>query len=144
MKLSWQPIDNDGESDGKPVVLADTVVMRGPGSKVVTSSQFGHARASEIVMYPRAESVETFDRQNQSTTFTAVVFYEFAAVGECARFIARLANTLGGRGNLTITYPDGGSDTLPRAVWQALPVQPKIGVSAAVAYTFTGGRMNGD
>lgn len=144
MKLSWQPIDNDGANDGTPVVLADTVVMRGPGSKVVISSQFGHARASEAVMYPRAESAEFFDRGNQSTTFTAVVFYEFSTVGACAMFIARLANTLGGRGTLTITYPDGGSDTLPRAVWQAIPTQPKIGVSAAVTYTFTGGRMNGD
>ena len=144
MKLTWQPIDNTGESDGKPVVLAALDPWRGAGSKIVLSSSFSHQRVSEAVQYPRAESAEFFDRGNQSTVFSAVVLYEFNTIRECSQFIARLGNTLGGRGNLILTYTDGGSDTIPRCVWQAIPVQPKIGIVVSVTYTFTGGKVNGD
>jgi hypothetical protein len=143
MKLTWQPIDNTGATDGAPVVIADTVPTRGAGSKIVLSSSFSHQRASEAVQYPRAESAEFFDRGNQSTVFSALVLYEFSTLSACAQFIARLGNTLGGRGNLTLSYPGGGSDTIPRCVWQAIPVQPKIGIVVSVTYTFTGGQVYG-
>lgn len=144
MRLTWQPIDNDGDADGRPVVLADWNPTRGNGSKIVTSSSISHQRAVEAVQYPRAESAEFFDRGNQSTTINAVVMYEFRTVRECSQFVAGLGNLLGGRGHLTLSYPQGGADVIRRCVWQAIPTQPKIGIVAVVAFTFTGGKVNGD
>lgn len=145
MKLTWQPIDNEGANDGRPVVIADSYPTRGAGAKIVVSSSFSHARSVEAVQYPRAESAEFFDRGNRSTTFSAIVMYEFSSVQECAKFIAGLGDFLSsGRGNLTLTYPDGGSDRIPRCVWSAIATQPKIGVVVVVPYTFTGGAVNGD
>lgn len=143
MKLTWQPIDNEGSSDGPLVVIADSFPTRGAGAKIVLSSSFQHSRAVESVQYPRAESAEFFDRGNQSTTFSAVVLYEFSSIGECSKFMAGLGGKLGGRGNLILTYTEGGSDRIPRCVWQSIPVGPKLGIVVQVSYTFTGGAVNG-
>jgi hypothetical protein len=142
MTLTWQPIDNAGAADGSPFVIASTLPTRGAGSKVVLSTQFIHSRAAESVQYPRAESADFFDRANASTTLQAVVHYEFASVRECGQFQARLGNALGGRGDLTIEYGDGGEDTLPRAVWSSIQVSPKLGIATTIAFTFTGGAIN--
>lgn len=141
MTLTWQPITNTGGNDGLPYVLASSSPKRGSGSKVVLSSQFSHHRASEAVQYPRAVSAEFFDRGNASTTFTAIVHYEFGSVRDCAKFQAGLGNALGGRGDLLIAYEDGGSDRLPGAVWSTVPVGPKLGITATIAFTFTGQAM---
>ena len=143
MKLTWQPIDNEGTNDGAPYVLAIFTPRSGAGSKIVLTSGFTHQRASEVAQYPRADSSEFFDRGNASTAFSAVVHYEFATVRECSMFQARLGNALGGRGNLKIEYPDGGADTLPGAVWGAIPVGPKLGITATIQFTFTGEAMTG-
>lgn len=144
MKLTWQPIDNEGDTDGNPVVLADHEPRRGPGSKVVLTSGFNHQNEIEGVSYVRATSAEFFDRDNQSTTFSAQVHYEFGSVSECSQFMARLGLTMvSGRGNLRIDHDGGGFDTVPRAVWQAIQVGPKLGVVVTVAFSFTGGQVNG-
>lgn len=141
-RLTWQPIDNDGANAGAPFVLATPSPRRGAGSKIVLSDSFLHERAVEQVTYPRAESADQFDRGNASTTYSAVVHYEFASYRECAQFCARLGNALAGRGNLTIAYESGGEDVLPNAVWQRVPTGAPVGLAVTLTYTFIGAQMN--
>ncbi len=142
MKLTWQPIDNDGNAAGKPVVLALSSPRRGPGSKIVLESSWLHARLTETVTYPRAAEADQFERGNVQTTFAALVHCEFASYRECSQWCARLGNLLSGRGNLSVAYEEGGVDVLPRAVWQQIPVPAKLGLAVTINFTFTGGAVN--
>jgi len=141
MNLIWQPIDNDGDNDGRPYVIAAQSPMRGPGSRVAMVTQFQHERATEHVAYPRAEEADHFDRGNQVTTMGFTVQYEFNTYRECLQFCAGLADAISGRGNLRIEYNGGGFNVLPRAVWQAIPVPGKLGTVVTINFVFIGGKL---
>src|SRR6185436_900636 len=140
MTLTWQPIDNDGNSAGNPFVLASGY-RRGAGTKVVLAHTITHQRLTESVNYPRAEEAEHFDRGNQSTVVNVLVAHEFSSFRDCAKYCADLGSNLTGRGNLVIDYAGGGRNTLPNAVWQAIPTPEKLGVSVVIPFTFLGGKM---
>lgn len=136
MKITWRAAP--GETAFTPFIIADDTLPRGAGSKFVITALPAHRRIGQQAAYPRAVSADTFDRKNLQTVYACVVSYQFAQVDECRRFLARLPQSMPGKGQLVIDYADGGTDLIV-GIWESIDPVEQMGVSCMVRFTFVGG-----
>jgi len=144
MKLTWRPLTGVSASDfTPPIIIGDDSLPRGPGMKFILSAPRSFAWAVQTAEAVRRSEVESFDRANLRTTFSAIVQCVFRTADECRQFLDDLALDLGSirKGDLIIDYTQGGSRKLT-GVLQSVEAQDQTGASCVITYTWLGGAIS--